>query len=178
MAKITTQEAPALLDTVFKPFKDQLPYPTMLYVTWGESKVSGLTGVSSGDALRLSMNNGKQKSATNIRLGTFTYNATPAPSAADRTPTGIPRIPAKSGSTICKAKVWRPISSCPKPPSRNLPREQFQQATLGVFWNLARGVNLANDLAKSLTDNLGEVKGLVDEIGAALDNGGKNPSAR
>ena len=47
MAKIATQAAPALLDSVFKPFKDQLPYPTMLYVTWGESKVTGLAGVSS-----------------------------------------------------------------------------------------------------------------------------------
>ena len=78
MAKIATQEAPALLDSVFKPFKDQLPYPTMLYVTWGESKVTGLAGVSVGDALRLNMSSATQKSATNIRLGAFTYNANPA----------------------------------------------------------------------------------------------------
>jgi len=174
MAKIATQAAPALLDTVFKPYKDQLPYPTMLYVTWGESKVTGLAGVSSGDALRLNMSTATQKSATNIRLGAFTYNANPSSVGGKQNPNWDSADPGKIWTNYLQGRSVASYQQLPQAAQQKFTAEQFQQATLGVFWNLARGVNLANDLAKPITDNLGEVTGLVDELGAAFDNSGEN----
>ncbi len=77
MAKVATQEAPKLLETVFKPHKEQLPYPTMLYVTWGKTTISGLAGISTGDSLKLNMTGGSIRNGTAVRLSSFAYNPTP-----------------------------------------------------------------------------------------------------
>ncbi len=174
MSKLTTQQAPDLLDTVFKPYKDQLPYPSMLYVTWGESKMTGLSGVATGDALKLDMSKGAQKSGTNIRLGSFTYNPNPTSVGGRQNPNWNPADPGKLWTNYLQSHTVKAYQELPQPTRQKFDAEQFQQATLGVFWNLARGISLANDLSQPLSDELGEVQGLVDELGAAFDNAGEN----
>ncbi|MBX3000053.1 MAG: hypothetical protein KF893_16145 [Caldilineaceae bacterium] len=176
MSKVTTEEAPRLLDTVFAPHRATLPYPTLLYVTWGESKVTGLKGVADGSAgaLRLRMSEGSQKSATNIRLGTFTYNASPVSVGGRPNPNWDSADPGKIWVNHLQGQSAAAWQQLPPAARQKFNAEQFQQTTLGVFWNLARGISLANDLAKPLADNLENVRGLVNEINAAFDNGGNN----
>lgn len=174
MAKIVTEEAPRVLDAVFAPHRQQMPYPAMLYVTWGESKMTGLQGIPGGDSLRLNMSNGAVKSATNIRLGSFTYNPNPASVGGRQNPNWDPADPGRIWINYLQGQSAVAYAQLPQAAQNRFDAEQFQQVTLGVFWNLARGVNLVNDLARPLADNVNDVQGLVDEIGAAFDNGGNN----
>jgi hypothetical protein len=174
LAKLATQEAPRILDSVFASHREQIPYSTLLYVTWGESKMTGLQGVPSGDSLRLNMSEGAQKSATTIRLGSFTYNPNPATIGGRQNPNWDPADPGKVWLDYLQGQSGGAYQQLPQTAQQQFTSEQFQQVTLSTFWNLARGVELNNDLSKPLSDNLSEVQGLVDELGAAFDNAGEN----
>jgi len=174
MAKVATHETPQLLESVFKPYKEQLRYPTLLFVTWGEAKVKGLEGIATSDTFQLAMSNAPQKQSTSIRVGSFSYNPNP---------TSIGGLPNPNWNAVAPEELWtQALAGSTLPAYQALPSatqqkidfDHFQQATLSMYWNLSRGVEIATNTGEALAERLDEITGFVDEFGAAADNSGEN----
>ncbi|MEZ4732365.1 MAG: LamG-like jellyroll fold domain-containing protein [Caldilineaceae bacterium] len=170
LAKVATQVAPNLLDSVFKPHKEQIPYPTMLYVTWGKSKSMGLTAISTGDVLTLNMRDGSVESSATIRLGSFAYNPNPQSMAGKTNPNWDVVDPGRVWTQSFEAQSIQVWQQLPQAAKTQIDVEQFQVAALSLYWNLARGLEVdRGSLAKENKqgqDLLKEVKSTAKNLGS------------
>ncbi len=181
MAKIVTTETPNLLNKVFEDHRQDLPHPSLLYVTWGESNVAGLQGVhipdrdSAGSRLRLDMNEGEgkavRKHATNIRLGTFAHNPNPEPIGGKLNPTWSPADPGEIWLDYLQGQSASAYQQLSASEQEEFTDADFQQTTLGIFWNLARGVTLNTDLSQPLATKVASSQGLVANLSGVFKSG-------
>ncbi len=174
LTKVATQAAPNLLDSVFKPHKEQITYPMLLYVTWGKSKVKALAGIATGDQLTLNLQDAAPQSSTSIRLGSFTYNPNPTTIGGKTNPNWDSVDPGKVWTQSFKNQSIQMWQQLPQPVQTRVNVEQFQQAALSLHWNLTRGMTVSKSFESSFKEKNEEQKGFVDELSAAFDNGGNN----
>ncbi|MCB0109890.1 MAG: hypothetical protein KDE53_28400, partial [Caldilineaceae bacterium] len=174
IAQLATQEAPRLLDTQFADHRETLPHPTLLYVTWGESNVVGLSGSSAGDSLRLDMAEATPQHATTIRLGTFAYEPNPAMVGGKENPHWVAADPGGVWLDYLQGQGAAAYAQLPAAAQASFSAADFSQTALGLFWNLARGITLPTDLSGSSDDSAQAGQDLVSNLGGGFDMAGEN----
>lgn len=161
LSRIATQETPALLDSKFEPHRQTVPHPILLYVTWGQSRVTGLQGIAETGELRLDMGTAVLKHATTIRLGAFTHELNPTTVGGKPNPNWSATNPGDVWLNHLQNQSTAAYAQLPAAVQTKVTSEEFQQASLSLFWNLARGISLPTELSN--TD------GSEGERGQALD---------
>ena len=139
-------------------FLDQLPYPTMLYVTWGKSKVNGLAGLATGETLKLNMSEAKLKTGTAVRVGSFAYNPDPTTIGGKLNPHWNAVDPGTIWTNYLEDQSKQAYQQLPPAARQNLDDEKFQQGALSLYLNLARGVEIRTDFKSAVEDNKDTIK--------------------